>query len=112
MSCRRRSAASLAAGLEIDAERAREHLDVTSLGLVYSQSVLLALVASGMSRDDAYRVVQEAAATAAKEHRAFREVLEADLETSLDAATLDRAFDLDRLLAHRGRFLDAIEGLG
>jgi adenylosuccinate lyase len=106
-----RSAASLASGLELDAERAREHLEITSLGLVYSQSVLLALVASGMSRDDAYRVVQHAAATATKEHRPFREVLAADPDVPLDAATLDRAFDLDRVLAHRGRFLEAIEGL-
>jgi len=107
-----RSAALLAAGLELDAERAREHLDVTSLGLVYSQSVLLALVASGMPRDDAYRVVQRAAATASKEHRGFREVLEADPDTDLGTDALDRAFDLDRVLAHRGRFLEAIEGLG
>ena len=107
-----RSAAWLAAGLELDAERAREHLDVTSLGLVYSQSVLLELVASGMRRDDAYRLVQRAAATATKVRRPFRDVLVADPEVPLDAATLDRAFDLDRVLAHRGRFLDAIEGLG
>ena len=84
---------------------------MTSLGLVYSQSVLLALVGAGRSRDDAYRVVQRAAATAAAERRGFREVLEADPSLGLDAAALDRAFDLDRVLAHRGRFLDAIEGL-
>jgi adenylosuccinate lyase len=78
---------------------------------VYSQPVLLALVATGMSRDDAYRVVQRAAATATKERRSFREVLEADPEAALDAAALDRAFDLDRVLANRGRFLDALEGL-
>jgi adenylosuccinate lyase len=106
-----RSAAALVTGLELDPERAREHLDVTSLGLVYSQPVLLALVATGMNRDDAYRVVQRAAATATKERRSFREVLEADPEAALDAAALDRAFDLDRVLANRGRFLDALEGL-
>jgi adenylosuccinate lyase len=107
-----RSAASLAAGLELDAERAREHLDVTSLGLVYSQSVLLALVASGMTRDDAYRIVQRTAATATKERRPFREVLVEDPDVPLDEPTLARAFDLDRVLASRGRFLEAIEGLG
>jgi len=78
---------------------------------VYSQAVLLSLVDAGMSRDDAYRLVQRAAAVAGAERRAFREVLEADDDVPLDAAALDRAFDLDRVLRHRGRFLDAIAGL-
>ena len=106
-----RGAASLAAGLVIDEDRARDNLEVASLGLVYSQAVLLSLVDAGMSRDDAYRLVQRAAAVAGAERRAFREVLEADDDVPLDAAALDRAFDLDRVLRHRGRFLDAIAGL-
>jgi adenylosuccinate lyase len=106
-----RGAASLAEGLVIHEDRARENLEVGSLGLVYSQAVLLALVDAGSSRDAAYRLVQRAAAVAALEHRPFRAVLEEDPEITLDAAALDRAFDLDRVLRHRGRFLDAIEGL-
>jgi len=46
--------------------------------LVFSQSVLLALVDSGMSRDDAYRVVQAAARRRIDERRNFREVVESD----------------------------------
>jgi len=106
-----RSAAELATGLVVNAERARANLDVTSLGLVYSQSVLLALVAHGVARDVAYRAVQRAAGEAATTHRPFREVLEADADVALDAAALDAAFDLDRVLAHRTRFLEAIDGL-
>jgi adenylosuccinate lyase len=48
-----REATGLAEGLVVHADRAREHLDVTSHGLVYSQSVQLAQVAAGMARDDA-----------------------------------------------------------
>ena len=56
-----RKATGLASGLVLNPERAIENLNVNSLGLVFSQSVLLALVDSGMSRDDAYRIVQAAA---------------------------------------------------
>jgi adenylosuccinate lyase len=107
-----RQAAALVAGLEIHAETARDTLERRSLGLVYSQSVLLALVSRGLDRDSAYRIVQRAATTAATEQRSFREVLEADEEVALDAGVLDEAFDLERVLAHRHRFIDAIEELG
>jgi adenylosuccinate lyase len=106
-----RAATWLATGVEIDAARARMHLDETSLGLVYSQSVLLALVDHGVTRDDAYRIVQRAAETAAGERRRFREVLEADPDVGLDREELDEAFDLERLLRHRKRMLDAIASL-
>jgi adenylosuccinate lyase len=51
---------SLVTGLEVDAERMRANLDA-SRGLVYSSGALLALVAAGMSREDAYALVQAAA---------------------------------------------------
>ena len=41
-------------GLEVDAERMRENLELTH-GALFSQRVLLALVAGGLDRDDAYR---------------------------------------------------------
>jgi adenylosuccinate lyase len=90
-------------------ERALENLTTGSLGLVFSQSVLLALVDSGMSRDDAYRVVQSAARRAIDERRNLREVVEDDDDVKLSNDALANAFDTDRLLAHRGRFLDALE---
>jgi adenylosuccinate lyase len=106
-----RDATMLASGLEVRAKRARENLDVGSLGLVFSQAVLLALVDHGLGRDAAYRIVQRAAGTASTDRRGFRDVLESDDEVPLDKAELDAAFDLDRVLRHRGRFLDAIAGL-
>jgi adenylosuccinate lyase len=103
-----RKATGLADGLVLHPERALENLTTGSLGLVFSQSVLLAMVDSGMSRDDAYRVVQSAAFRALEERRNFRDVIESDDEVTLSEEALAKAFDTDRLLAHRGRFLDAL----
>ena len=103
-----RKATGLAAGLVLKPERAKENLEVHSLGLVFSQSVLLALVESGMARDDAYRIVQATARRAVEERRNFRDVVSDDSAVTLSADQLDRAFDATRLLAHRGRFLDAL----
>jgi adenylosuccinate lyase len=103
-----RKATALADGLVLRPDRAMENLTVNSLGLVFSQSVLLALVDSGLARDDAYRIVQAAALQAVEERRNFREVIENDEAVTLSNDALARAFDEQRLLAHRGRFLDAL----
>jgi adenylosuccinate lyase len=103
-----RKATGLADGLVLHPERALENLVTGSLGLVFSQSVLTALVDSGMSRDDAYRVVQSASRTAIEERRNFRDVVESDDAVPLSNDALARAFDTDRLLAHRGRILEAL----
>jgi adenylosuccinate lyase len=103
-----RKATGLANGLVLHPERALENLTNGSMGLVFSQSVLLALVESGMSRDDAYRVVQAASRRAIDEQRNFRDVVEEDDGVALSQDVLAKAFDTDRLLAHRERFLDAL----
>ncbi|MDE3086904.1 MAG: adenylosuccinate lyase [Acidobacteriota bacterium] len=104
-----RKAAGLVDGLVVHAERMRATLVEGSLGLVFSQSVLLALVSSGMTRDAAYRVVQRDARLAWDGRRPLRAVLEEDPEVSLDAAALDEAFSLERALRHVHRFLDALQ---
>ena len=104
-----RQATRLAEGLVLHPERALETLTEGSHGLVFSQSVLLALVETGMARDDAYRLTQRLARRALEEDRTLREVLEDDPEVDLDPAQVARAFDLERLLAHRRRFLDALD---
>jgi adenylosuccinate lyase len=110
-----RTLAWLLEGLVVHPERMREHLLVDSLGLVFSQAVLLALVEEGMGRDEAYRLVQAAARRASAERRSLREVLDADervaaaLGGSRAEAVLDRAFDLDRALRNSGRVLDALD---
>ncbi len=102
-------ATGLVDGLVIHPERALANLTEGSYGLVFSQSVLLALVAGGLSRDAAYRIVQRDARAAWEERRPFRAVLEADPEVTLSAAELDDAFDLARTLRHVHRFTDALE---
>jgi adenylosuccinate lyase len=101
-------------GLVVHADRMRENLLVGSLGLVFSQPVLLALVSAGLTRDDAYRIVQAAARRAFEERAAFRTVLEQDdaLVQALGAAkvdlVLDEAFDLDRALRNAHLTIDAL----
>src|SRR6202044_2496930 len=95
-----RKATGLASGLVIHADRALENLVNGSFGLVFSQSVLLALVSSGLSRDEAYRIVQRDARTAWAERRPLREILTGDPEVTLAESELDEAFDLRRTLGH------------
>ena len=107
-----RKATELVDGLVINETRALRNLNEGSLGLVYSQSVLLTLIDHGMVRDDAYRIVQRAARQAVETQSPFREIVEADEEVTLSSEELDRAFDLDRMLAHRNRYLEALDGIG
>jgi adenylosuccinate lyase len=72
-------------GMVVHEDRMRENLDITC-GALFSQRVLLALVEGGRERDEAYRIVQEAAQRAWDEHTPLRELLEAqDLGLDLDA---------------------------
>jgi adenylosuccinate lyase len=88
-------------GLVVDADRMRRNLEA-SHGLVFSGKALLALVESGMSREDAYEVVQRNALRAWDEGLPLRGLLEVDDRASaaLDEAELDRVFDLDGFLRH------------
>ena len=64
-------------GLVIYPERMRENLQVGG-GLAFSQNVLLALVDAGLTRDEAYAIVQDAAATAWDDDASFRELVTSD----------------------------------
>jgi adenylosuccinate lyase len=91
----------LLGGLVVDAGRMRRNLEA-SHGLVFSQRVLLALVAAGLARDEAYRLVQRSALRAWDEERDFRALLEADPDVAgrLGAEGLADAFDLADALRH------------
>jgi len=106
-----RKATGLASGLVVHGDRALENLTNGSFGLVFSQSVLLALVSSGRTRDEAYRIVQRDARAAWAERRPFRDVLTDDPEVTLTEVQLDEAFDLTRSLRHVDRFADALAAL-
>ena len=78
---------------------------------MFSQPVLLALVASGLSRDEAYRIVQDDAMRAWTEGIPFRTLLEKDPRVTLPAEALDEAFSLERALRNTGGVFDALDGL-
>ena len=98
----------LLAGLQVFPDRMRANLDA-SLGLVFSQPVLLAFVQGGLGRDDAYRIVQDNAARARAERRMFRESARCRSVVEVDAALLDEAFDLQRSLQHSSAVFDAVD---
>jgi adenylosuccinate lyase len=100
----------LIAGLEVDTEKMRANLELLN-GVVFSQSVLLKLVEAGATRDDAYRIVQAAAATAMAESRSFRSVLEQNSSLGLTSAQLDEAFDVKRVLRYAARAVEALDHL-
>ncbi len=92
-------------GLTVDAQRMRANLE-TSHGTVFSHAVLLALISTGMERDAAYRMVQNASAEARDTGVPLREVLAAADDCPLDGQALDTAFDLNRYLADAGAGVD------
>lgn len=101
----------LLTNLEVDAERMRQNLE-SSHGLVFSQPVLLALVAAGMTRDDAYRVVQRAAAQSWDRAQPFRALLDEDpdvREAGIDRDELNAAFDLQRSLGRVDLVFEELE---
>jgi adenylosuccinate lyase len=114
-------ATGLVKGLVIHARRMRANLD-RSGGLFFSEAVLLALVKTGLARQEAYVMVQKAALVAVSEAASmghagalpgrFRELLGADPEVSarLDAKALDACFDLDHHLRHVPEILERALG--
>jgi adenylosuccinate lyase len=89
----------LAQGMVVDAQRMRENLDLT-YGALFSQRVLLALVEQGMTRDEAYRIVQRLAQQALDQRTPMQQLLAADpaggrlnLEAIFDLAPFVRYAD-------------------
>ena len=103
-------------GMVLYPKSMRANLDRTR-GLIFSSKVLLALVDGGMSREDAYAVVQRnsmavwADVQKAEAGPSLRERLEADPDCALDAATLDEIFDPRGFLTRIGPIFDRIEAL-
>jgi adenylosuccinate lyase len=99
-------------GLVVDTERMRRNLDA-SHGLVFSQRVLLALVAAGLERDDAYRLVQRNALRAWDEERDFRSLLErdSDVVSRVGHDALASAFDLTDALRHTDVLFERLAAL-
>lgn len=90
-------------------ENLKHNLDRTG-GLWASEGILLALVAKGMGRQDAYVWVQRNAMKAFAGEGDFRELLKADedIRGLLDESTIDEQFDLDHALAHVDTIIDRV----
>jgi adenylosuccinate lyase len=91
-------------GMVVHEERMRANLNATH-GALYSQRALLALVEAGRSRDDAYRIVQEAAQRAWEEGIEFRELM-AETAPELD---LDAVFDPSAFVRHAGAIVGRLD---
>jgi adenylosuccinate lyase len=85
-------------GLVVRTEQMRRNLE-SSHGLYFSQRLLLALVESGLERDDAYRLVQRHAMRAWDEEQDFRELVRADAQIA-GRVDLDSVFDLSAYTKH------------
>jgi len=96
----------LAEGMTVHSDRMRDNLDLTH-GALHSQRALTALVESGMSRDEAYRIVQESAQRAWDEETAFRDLI-AEAAPDLD---LDGVLDHDAYLEHLPEVFARLEAL-
>jgi len=96
-------------GLVVRPDRMLRNLEASHF-LFFSQRVLLALVQSGLARDDAYRLVQRNAMRAWDEELDFRELVRADDEIA-KRVDLDAVFDLDAYTRHVDTVFDRLHAL-
>jgi adenylosuccinate lyase len=98
-------------GLNVYPERMRRNLDLTR-GLVYSQRVLLALVSAGLSRENAYALVQRHAMEAWKGGHDLKARLGSDPEVSrvLSPEKLLACFDPSHFTRHVNRIFERVLG--
>ena len=103
----------LVTGLVVDTARMRANLDLTG-GLIYTSGVLLALVAAGMSREDAYALVQAAAMETWETGTPFRETLRkqaASQGREIDEPALDEVCRPERYVERLGPVFDRLRAL-
>ena len=99
----------LVEGLVVRPERMRRNLE-SSHGLFFSQRLLLALVESELTRDEAYRLVQRHALRAWDEEKDFRELVRADRELA-GRVDLDAVFDLTAYTRHIDTVFERLRSL-
>ena len=105
--------AGLVENLVVDADRMRANLESTG-GLIYTSSVLLELVEGGLSREDAYALVQWAAMETWNSGTPFRETLRkraAPSSVALDEARLDEICRPEKYVANLGPLFDRLAAL-
>jgi adenylosuccinate lyase len=97
----------LVEGLVVDQERMTANLEATH-GLVFSQGVLLALVETGLSRDDAYRIVQRHAMSVWDGKGDLRDLISNDPESGLTGDQLDECFSPGSIKSSVGVVFDRL----
>jgi adenylosuccinate lyase len=99
-------------GLVVRPEQMRRNLEL-SRGLYFSQRLLLALVGTGLARDEAYRLVQGPALRSWEEEVDFPELVRGDAEITsrLDTAALDAIFDLGHYTRNVETIFDRLHAL-
>jgi adenylosuccinate lyase len=95
-------------GMVVDADRMRENLELTH-GALFSQPVLLALVADGRTRDEAYRIVQRLAQQALDQRVPLRRLLAEDAEG--EGLDLEAIFDYAPFVRHAGEIVGRLEAI-
>jgi adenylosuccinate lyase len=100
-------ATRVARGMTVHAERMLSNLELTH-GALFSQRVLLALVAAGMGRDDAYRLVQRLAQQAWDTQTPLRELLAREPGVDLD---LDAVFDYGHYIRFVPEVLERLDAI-
>ena len=93
-------------GMAVHADRMRANLNATH-GALFSQRALLALVESGLSRDEAYRIVQENAQRAWDEGVEFRDLLAA----AAPGLDLDAIFDPSAFVRHADEIVARLDAI-
>jgi adenylosuccinate lyase len=99
-------ATKVVSGMTVRTDRMRENLELTH-GALFSQRALTALVESGLTRDEAYRVVQENAQQAWDSGTHFRELL----GVAAPELDLDAVFDYSAYLTHLPEIFERLEAL-
>jgi len=101
-------AEEMIAGLEVDAERMRQNLEITH-GLIYAEAVAMALSAQ-MGKRAAHELLEKASRKALLERKHLRDVLAGDPEISsrLNPTELAQLFDPMKYLGMSSRFVDRV----
>ncbi len=87
-----------------------KNLNLTN-GLIFSQEVLLSLVQKGITREDAYQLVQKNAMQVWEQNKDFKTLLKSDKDilNLLSAKEIDSLFDLNKVLVNINKVFERLE---
>ena len=87
-----------------------KNLNMTN-GLIFSQEVLLMLVQKGISREDAYKLVQKNAMQVWEKNKDFKTLLKSDKDilNLLNENEIDSLFDLNKILVNINKVFERLD---